>query len=70
MIHVRIRPAEWCDLRLAYTETVSYPRLDYVIPSRKIRASHNLDMGNPGCGPNCLRTSTCISRSMGTGSAC
>jgi TonB-dependent receptor len=52
MVHVRIRPTEWFDLRLAYTKSVSYPRLDYVLPSRKLRASDiTLEMGNPGMRP-------------------
>ena len=52
MAHVRIRPADWFDVRLAYTQTVSYPRLDYVIPAKKIRASDiSVTYGNPGLIP-------------------
>jgi TonB-dependent receptor len=47
MVHLRIRPADWLDLRLAYTTSVSYPRMDYIIPSKRIKASSLLvEFGN------------------------
>lgn len=52
MLHVRVRPTEWCDLRVAYTKSISYPRLDYVIPAKKIRASTvTVEYGNPHLAP-------------------
>jgi TonB-dependent receptor len=52
MIHLRVRPTDWCDLRLAYTESVSYPRMDFLVPSKKIKASSLIiELGNPGLKP-------------------
>lgn len=49
MMHLRVKPTEWFDIRLAYTKGISYPRLDYVLPAKKIRASTlSVDYGNPG----------------------
>ena len=54
MIHARVRPAKWCDLRLAYTETISRPRLDYKLPKKKVSGSDNIvSFGPPGpCSAN------------------
>ncbi len=52
MIHLRVRPTDWFDVRLAYTQTVSYPRMDYIIPSKKIKASELLlEFGNSRLEP-------------------
>ncbi len=52
MIHVRVKPTDWFDIRLAYTKSISYPRLDYVLPAKKVRASQiSVDFGNPGLSP-------------------
>jgi len=48
MVHVRVKPTDWFDIRLAYTQGVSYPRLNYVLPAKKIRASDvSVEYGNP-----------------------
>jgi len=52
MVHLRVKPTEWFDVRLAYTQSVSYPRMDYIIPSKKIKASENrVEYGSPGLKP-------------------
>lgn len=52
MVHLRVRPADWFDIRLAYTKSVSYPRLDYVVPSKKIKASEiTVVYGRPDLKP-------------------
>ena len=52
MIHARVRPAKWCDLRLAYTETISRPRLDYKLPKKKVSGSDNIvSFGRPDLAP-------------------
>ncbi len=39
MMHFRIRPAGFFDIRLAYTKSLSRPRLDWMIPKRRINAN-------------------------------
>ncbi len=52
MVHLRIKPAGWFDIRLAFTESVSYPRMDYIIPAKRIKASSKtVEYGNPGLIP-------------------
>jgi len=52
MVHLRIKPVDWFDIRLAYTTTVSYPRLGFIIPSQKIKASEVVvEYGNPFLKP-------------------
>jgi TonB-dependent receptor len=48
MIHLRFLPSKWFDVRLAFTKSISYPRMDYIIPSQKIKGSSFLvEYGNP-----------------------
>jgi TonB-dependent receptor len=52
MIHLRVRPTDWFDLRLAYTKSISYPRLNYVIPAKKIKQSEvTVEYGSPYLAP-------------------
>jgi TonB-dependent receptor len=52
MVHLRIRPADWFDIRLAYTNAISYPRMDYIIPAKKIKASEvTVVYGRPDLKP-------------------
>ncbi|MCF6269805.1 MAG: TonB-dependent receptor [Melioribacteraceae bacterium] len=41
MIHLRFKPVDWFDVRLAYTETISRPRMEYMLP-RKILESNRI----------------------------
>ncbi len=52
MLHIRFRPSNWFDIRLAYTESVSYPRLDYIVPAERIKAaSKSVEYGNTLLAP-------------------
>lgn len=52
MFHLRIKPAEWFDIRLAYTRTLSRPRLDYQLPTVKVSGSGlSVDLGRPDLRP-------------------
>jgi TonB-dependent receptor len=52
MIHFRAKPTHWFDVRLAYTQTVSYPRLDYIIPAKRIKAASKIvEYGNTLLNP-------------------
>jgi TonB-dependent receptor len=52
MAHLRIKPLSWFDVRLAYTRSVSYPRMDYIIPAKKIKPSENkVEYGNSRLEP-------------------
>jgi TonB-dependent receptor len=52
MIHFRIKPTNWFDIRLAYTKTISRPRLDYLLPKLRINASsRTITLGNPRLQP-------------------
>ena len=52
MLHLKIRPADWFDLRLAYTKTISRPRLDYLLPKVRVDGSaRNVTLGNPHLKP-------------------
>ncbi len=52
MLHARIRPTRWFDVRLAYTRTLSRPRLDWMLPKKKIFASEKtVSFGNPDLKP-------------------
>lgn len=52
MVHLRIKPADWFDIRLAYTETLSRPRLDYQLPNVKVSGSGlTVDLGRPDLNP-------------------
>jgi TonB-dependent receptor len=53
MAQLRIRPTDWFDVRLAYTETQSRPDFDDTSPQLRIRdaGSGQIDKGNPGLRP-------------------
>ena len=52
MVHMRVRPTEWFDLRLAYTKTLSRPRLDQMLPKRKVNGSEReVEFGRPDLLP-------------------
>jgi TonB-dependent receptor len=49
MIHLRVKPVDWFDLRLAYTKTLSRPDYYNLVPYREV--SHHetfVEQGNPG----------------------
>lgn len=52
MVHVKVKPTNWFDIRLAYTNTISRPNFAWRIPafSRNI-ASNNWSAGIPGMPP-------------------
>ncbi len=52
MVHLRVKPVDWFDIRLAYTETISRPRMEYMLP-RKILVSNKITMylGKPDLKP-------------------
>jgi TonB-dependent receptor len=39
MCHLRLKPSNWFDVRLAYTRTLSRPRLDWMLPKKKVDGS-------------------------------
>ncbi len=48
MIHVRLKPLDWFDIRLAYTKTLSRPDYFNLVPWREIvRMDQNIEQGNP-----------------------
>ncbi len=52
MMHVRVRPTNWFDLRLAYTKTLSRPRLDYLMPLKAVDGSaQTVEFGRPDLKP-------------------
>lgn len=52
MFHVRVRPAGWFDIRLAYTRTVSRPQLSWMLPKRKVHGSEfRVEFGRPDLKP-------------------
>jgi len=52
MMHVRVRPTSWFDLRLAYTKTISRPRLDYLMPLKAVDGSaQTVEFGRPDLKP-------------------
>jgi TonB-dependent receptor len=52
MVHVRVKPTDWFDIRLAWTKSASYPRMDYIIPSKRIKGSElKVEYGNSGLRP-------------------
>ncbi|MCK5146836.1 TonB-dependent receptor [bacterium] len=50
MIHMKIKPNEWFDCRLAYTETISRPNYRSIIPNFRI-GSNSIVYGNPRLKP-------------------
>jgi TonB-dependent receptor len=52
MLHLRIKPTDWFDIRLAYTNTISRPRLDYLLPKERLNGSaRRITLGNPQMQP-------------------
>ncbi|MDZ7374606.1 MAG: TonB-dependent receptor [candidate division KSB1 bacterium] len=52
MIHMRVRPLGWFDVRLAYTRTISRPRLDWLLPKKKVHGSaQEVEYGRPDLRP-------------------
>ncbi len=52
MIHLRIKPVEWFDIRLAYTNALSRPRLDWQLPKQKVLgSSQSVELGRPDLRP-------------------
>ncbi len=52
MIHARVRPTNWFDIRLAYTESISKPRLDWMLPKKKVRGNRqSVEYGSPHLRP-------------------
>ena len=52
MIHARLKPTNWFDVRLAYTKTLSRPRLDFMLPLKAINGSaQRVEFGRPDLKP-------------------
>ncbi len=52
MVHARIRPTNWFDVRMAYTRTLSRPRLDWLLPKKKVYgAERTVEYGRPDLKP-------------------
>jgi len=52
MFHTRLRPTAWFDVRLAYTKSLSRPRLDWMLPKKKIDGSDQaVTFGRPDLKP-------------------
>jgi len=52
MLHTRVRPTHWFDIRLAYTKSLSRPRLDWMLPKKKVHGSQRLvEFGRPDLKP-------------------
>ncbi|UCH62730.1 MAG: TonB-dependent receptor, partial [Fidelibacterota bacterium] len=52
MYHLRIRPANWFDIRLAYTRTLSRPQLSWMRPKKQVHGSDNtVEYGRPDLQP-------------------
>lgn len=52
MIHARVRPTNWFDIRLAYTKSLSRPRLDQMLPKKKVHSAEKaVDFGRPDLKP-------------------
>ncbi|UCH63944.1 MAG: TonB-dependent receptor [Fidelibacterota bacterium] len=52
MYHLRIRPTNWFDIRLAYTRTLSRPQLSWMLPKKKVHGSDNVvEYGRPDLQP-------------------
>lgn len=48
MVHVKLKPLDWFDIRLAYTKTLSRPDYFNLVPWREIvRMDQTIDQGNP-----------------------
>ncbi len=52
MVHLRIKPTEWMDLRLAYTESISRPRLNWMLPKIRVDgANQSVTVSRPDLKP-------------------
>jgi len=52
MIHARIRPSGWFDVRLAYTKSLSRPQLNWMMPKKKVHGTERLvEFGRPDLQP-------------------
>lgn len=52
MYHLRFRPSSWFDVRLAYTKTLSRPRLDWMMPKKRVDGSgKTVTFGHPFLQP-------------------
>jgi hypothetical protein len=52
MIHLRIKPLDWLQIRLAYTQTIARPNFRYILPNMDINnGSSRLSMNNPNLRP-------------------
>ena len=52
MVHLRIKPTDWFDVRFAFTKTISRPRLDYLLPKVRLNGSERrITLGNPAMQP-------------------
>lgn len=52
MVQLRVRPTGWFDIRLAYTKSLSRPRLDWMLPKRKVYGSEQtVEFGRPDLKP-------------------
>jgi TonB-dependent receptor len=52
MIHARVRPTGWFDIRLAYTRSLSRPQLSWMMPKKKVHGTERLvEFGRPDLQP-------------------
>lgn len=52
MVHVRVLPTSWFDVRYAYTETIARPSFFNLVPYERIRSTERLvQRGNPNLTP-------------------
>ncbi len=51
MIHLKIKPVKWFDIRLAYTETVTRPPFEYLSPKYYQLQVGDVEVGNPKLKP-------------------
>lgn len=51
MIHLRLKPTDWFDVRMAYTESISRPDYRAIIPAFLI-GSQSIEWGNPFLRPS------------------
>ncbi|MFA7290502.1 MAG: TonB-dependent receptor, partial [Melioribacteraceae bacterium] len=52
VIHLRFLPAEWFDLRLVYSKSISRPRMDWLLPNSAINGTNSsVEIGNPDLNP-------------------
>ncbi len=53
MIHLKLQPAEWLDVKISYTKTLSKPNFNWLIPSQSLSnfTGVNIYKGNPELKP-------------------